>query len=122
LYKELDEISDETELQLFQSRLSDRFGSLPQPAKSLINTIRLRWLAKKIGFEKLSIKFNRMTGYFAGDQESPYFQSEAFGKVLSFIQNNPDAAILKELKGRLTLRFEEVRTVEKGILLLEELQ
>ncbi len=122
LYKELDEISDETELQLFQSRLSDRFGSLPQPAKSLINTIRLRWLAKKIGFEKLSIKFNRMTGYFAGDQESPYFQSEAFGKVLSFIQNNPDAAILKELKGRLTLRFEEVRTVEKGILLLEKLQ
>ena len=120
LYKELDEISDEAELQLFQSRLSDRFGSLPQPAKSLINTIRLRWLAKKIGFEKLSIKFNRMTGYFAGDQESPYFQSEAFGKVLAFIQNNPNVAILKELKGRLTLRFEGVKTVEKAINLLQE--
>ena len=122
LYKELDEISDEAELQLFQSRLNDRFGVLPQATESLVNTIRLRWLAKKIGFEKLSIKFNRMTGYFAGEKDSPYFQSEAFGKVLNYIQNHPDNAIIQERKGKLTLRFEGVKTVEKAIKLLQEFQ
>ncbi len=122
LYKELDDVSDEGQLQLFRTHLADRFGPLPVSTEALIDTIRLRWMAKKIGFEKLSIKFDRMTGYFAGDQESPYFQSEAFGKVLAFVQNNPNAAVLKELKGRLTLRFENVRTVEKGIGLLQQIE
>jgi len=122
LYKELDDVSDEGQLQLFRTHLADRFGPLPAATEALIDTIRLRWMAKKIGFEKLSIKFDRMTGYFAGDQESPYFQSEAFGKVLAFVQNNPNAAVLKELKGRLTLRFENVRTVEKGIGLLQQIE
>ncbi|MCF6342480.1 MAG: transcription-repair coupling factor, partial [Bacteroidales bacterium] len=121
LYKELDDVDNEEQLQQFKTQLADRFGPLPAATQALINTIRLRWLAKKIGFEKLAIKFNRMTGFFAGDQESPYFQSEAFGKVLEFVQNNPGLAVMKESKGKLTLRFEGVNTVDKGISLLQRI-
>ncbi len=122
LYKELDDLDGEEQLGAFRAKLTDRFGPLPPATEALISTIRLRRIAKKIGFEKLTIKMNRMTGYFAGDQESPYYQTDAFGKVLEFVQNNPTAAVMKEMKGKLTLRFEGVKSVEAAIALLESLR
>jgi len=119
LYKELDNANEEDEIKAFTSKLNDRFGPLPPQTISLINTVRLRWLAKKIGFVKLYLKYNRMTGYFVGNQDSAFFQSEKFGKVLEFIQKNPTAAVMKEIKGSLTLRFENVDSVEKAIALLD---
>jgi len=119
LYKELDNANEEAEIKAFTSKLNDRFGPLPPQTISLINTVRLRWLAKKIGFVKLYLKYNRMTGYFVGNQDSAFFQSEKFGKVLEFIQKNPTAAVMKEIKGSLTLRFENVDSVEKAIALLD---
>lgn len=121
LYKELDSISSEDGLEEFARKLKDRFGPLPEQTKDLIQTVRLRRFAKKVGFEKLTLRFGRMTATFAGKQDSVYFQSEAFGRVLQFIQQNPTASEMKEKNGKLTLRFERVRTVKRAISLLEKL-
>lgn len=121
LYKELDNIKDEKAIETFSNILIDRFGPMPSQTVSLINIVRLRWEAKKIGIVKLYLKNNRMTGYFTGSHNSPFFQSDKFGKVLEFIKNNPSAAAMKEVKGSLTLRFENVTSVEKAIYLLQSI-
>ncbi len=118
LYKELDAIKDEEGLDDFKLRLIDRFGDLPVETDALINTIRLRWTAKKIGFEKLTIKNNRMTGHFTGERDSEYFSSDAFGKVLDFIKTNPTASKMREKNNKLTLYFEGVKTVSRALYLL----
>jgi transcription-repair coupling factor (superfamily II helicase) len=121
LYKELDNVENEDELIQFGERLKDRFGPLPEETVDLIKTIRMRWLARQIGFEKMTLKFGRMTGTFTGNQESAYFQSEAFGKVLAFIKSNPKASEMKERNDKLTMRFDGVRRVDKAIRILEDI-
>ncbi len=121
LYKELDNTTEETDIEAFSNMLSDRFGPLPEQTNSLINAVRLRWIAKKIGFVKLYLKYNRMTGYFTGTKDSAYFQTGKFGEVLAFVQKYPETCIMKEIRGSLTLRFENVESVEKGIGLLNRI-
>jgi transcription-repair coupling factor (superfamily II helicase) len=121
LYKELDSIESDEGLDDFSEKLNDRFGPLPQETIDLIKTVRLRWLAKNVGFEKMTLKFGRMTGTFTGNHDSPYFQSERFGRVLAYIQANPKASEMKERKGKLTMRFEGVRKVDKAIMILENI-
>jgi transcription-repair coupling factor (superfamily II helicase) len=121
LYKELESVEDEENLKKFAQNLKDRFGTLPPQVEDLINTIRLRWLGKKIGFEKIVLKFNRLSGMFTGNNESPYFQSDAFGKILEFVKNNPTASTMKEVKGKLTMRFENVKSVNEAIEILKKL-
>jgi len=121
LYKELESVQDEAGLAIFAKSLEDRFGPIPAQAQALIDTLQLRWLGKAIGFEKIVLKFNRLSGMFTGDSESPYFQSEAFGNVLNFIKNNPQASTMKEVKGKLTLRFENVSSVTAAIDILKML-
>ncbi len=115
LYKDLDNMDTESDLDKFSVALIDRFGTMPQQVIDLIDSIRLRWLAREIGFVKLYLRNNRMSGYFTGTQNSPYFQSEAFGKVLAFVQTNPKACVMKPVKESLTLRFEHVSSVKKAI-------
>lgn len=121
LYKELDELNTEAELLKFEEGLKDRFGPLPEQAEELLDTIRLRWLAKDIGFERLLLKNKRLVGYFVANQNSPYYQSERFGKVLKYVQFNPNKCKLKETNGKLTLRFEFVDSVEAAIEALKPL-
>ncbi|MGZ4049664.1 MAG: hypothetical protein ACXVNN_09890, partial [Bacteroidia bacterium] len=84
-----------------------------------IHTIRLRWLAMEIGFEKLLLKNNRMVGYFIQNQNSPFYQSEVFTKVLKFVQQNPRICKMKETNGKLTLSFESIRSVDDAINVLK---
>ncbi len=118
LYRELDDSKNETELEDFERNLLDRFGPVPQQALELIHTIRLRWLAMEIGFEKVILKNNRMIGYFIPKQDSPYYQSETFTKVLKYVQQHPRLCKMKENNGKLTLSFENIKTIEdaKGAL------
>jgi transcription-repair coupling factor (superfamily II helicase) len=115
LYRELDDSKDEEELKRFETRLIDRFGPVPAQALELIHTIRLRWLAMEIGFEKLFLKNNRMVGYFIPNQDSGYYQSETFTKVLKYVQQNPRLCKMKETNGKLTLSFENIRSVDAAI-------
>ncbi|RLD53415.1 MAG: transcription-repair coupling factor, partial [Bacteroidetes bacterium] len=82
LYKDLDGAESEEELSIFVEHLIDRFGPIPPQTQELVNTIRLRWLAKEIGFEKIYMKNEKLTGYFLSNQESAFYQSGNFSKVL----------------------------------------
>ncbi len=118
LYRELDDSYSEEGLTKFEAQLKDRFGPVPEQAMELIHTIRLRWLAMEIGFEKLLLKNNRMVGYFIPNQNSPYYQSETFTKVLKYVQHNARVCKMKENNGKLSLSFESIRSIDDAIAAL----
>lgn len=115
LYKELDNIPDEASLDTFREKLIDRFGPLPRQTQELINTIRLRWIAKKIGFERLMLKNRRMTGFFVSNEDSPYYQSKVFSQILNYVQNHPEACKMREKKDKLTLTFENITHINAAL-------
>jgi len=119
LYKELDNIQEDLELQQFRLRLIDRFGPMPPQTEELINAIRLRWFARDIGFEKILLKNEKMTGYFISNQESPYYRSEKFTRVLRFVQQNPSICKMREAKDKLTLTFFKIKTIQDALGVLK---
>ncbi len=121
IYQTLDNSKNKADLEQFKSGLEDRFGKLPGVVNELIKSIELRWMAKAIGFEKLVIKSNKMIGYFVSRQDSPYYQSTHFTKVLNFIQTNPSDAKMNERNNKLRLIFENVKSISKAIENLERI-
>jgi transcription-repair coupling factor (superfamily II helicase) len=119
LYKDLDNIETETALQQFEHMLTDRFGPIPKPTQALIQAIRLRWLAKAIGFEKLILKQQKLIGYFMTNSESDYFQSTTFGNILQYVQQHPGDVKLREKNDKLSLVFSNVKGIANAIQLLE---
>ncbi|MFH0867667.1 MAG: transcription-repair coupling factor [Bacteroidota bacterium] len=126
LYKELDSIETEEGLDKFREQLIDRFGSIPLQTQELISAVRLRRIAGKIGFEKLVLKGNRMTGFFIPNEDSRYYQSDSFTRVLAFVQANSRACKMKEgnlpagkASNKLTLTFENAGSVSEAIIRLE---
>lgn len=121
LYKELDSAKDEVALNDFREKLIDRFGPLPYQTQELINAVQVRWMAKKIGFERLLLKNKRMVGYFIANEESPFFQSKIFSQVLKFVQSNPDTCKMREKNNKLTLSFEKISKVNTALLVLQNM-
>lgn len=113
LYRELDNISDEEELTRFITGLEDRFGPIPQEVKELTYVVRLRWLAKAKGFEKIVLKNGRMLAYFVANQMSPYYKTKMFADIIDYIQQKPgNRYMLKEQNNKLYLTINMVRTIE----------
>jgi transcription-repair coupling factor (superfamily II helicase) len=121
LYTELSKLENEAELSAFQQQLHDRFGPIPPQVNDLLNTMRLQWLGKIIGFEKISLKKNVLRGYFIANQQSPYFESDAFRNVLTFVQSNMRRTNLKEVKNTLRLSIEGVNSIDQAVLFLSEI-
>lgn len=121
LYKALDDMEKEEEIQKFAKDLEDRFGPIPKPVIQLIDTMRLRWKAREIGFEKLVLKSGKMIGYFISKQDSPFYQSEAFTRILNFIKLNPVAGKMYEKDDTLRIAFPEVQNMDKANRLLNAL-
>ncbi|WP_207421698.1 transcription-repair coupling factor [Desertivirga brevis] len=121
LYTDISKLEDEEQLDKFSQKLQDRFGPLPKQVRELLNTLKLQWLSKAIGFEKVTFKKNSLKGYFISDQQSSYFESEAFGKVLQFVKEHPRRCNLKEVKSTLRIAFEDIRSLDEAIAILEEL-
>jgi transcription-repair coupling factor (superfamily II helicase) len=121
LYKALDDMEKEEEIQKFSKDLEDRFGPIPKPVIQLIDTMRLRWKARDIGFEKLVLKSGKMIGYFVSKQDSPFYQSEAFTRILNFIKLNPVAGKMYEKDETLRIAFPEVPNMDKANRLLNAL-
>jgi transcription-repair coupling factor (superfamily II helicase) len=120
LYASLDNVKDEERLIGFKESLRDRFGPLPESVEQLINSVRLRWIGESLGFEKISLKNEKLRGYFLrGNQE--YFKSEIFGKILAFVQANSKRCRMKDSIGKLILTIEAIPTVDSAIELLEPL-
>jgi transcription-repair coupling factor (superfamily II helicase) len=121
IYQSLDNTKDAEDLVRFREGLIDRFGAIPEVVDELIKSVQLRWKAKEIGFEKLVIKGNKMIGYFVAQQDSPYYQSTHFTKVLNFIQTNPVDAKMNERNNKLRLVFEKVNSISKAISNLQRI-
>jgi transcription-repair coupling factor (superfamily II helicase) len=121
IYKELDNAETEESLEASRTRMIDRFGPIPRQAEDLFNTIRLRWLAKKAGFEKIIMKNERFIGFFVSNPESPYYKSPEFAAMLSFVQDNPSICRMKENESRLSLTFRNVKSVRDAIRLLQRM-
>ncbi len=123
LYNELGNVKDEEGLLAYEQKLIDRFGALPKEAQSLLNSIRIKWIATRLGIEKLIMKQGKMIGYFVGDQQSDYYQSSRFHKVLQFVQQNGNLCKMKEKETksglRLLLTFENVKSIKKALELME---
>jgi transcription-repair coupling factor (superfamily II helicase) len=122
IYRELDLIETEDELAKFENKLLDRYGPIPEEVKGLFKVIQLRWLANSIGFEKISLRNNKLTCYFNSNKQSSYFESNIFKNILTFLQKNTKGITLKESKERLFLQFENVKTLEKAKEILVNLK
>lgn len=126
LYNELASLKTEEELVAFQGKLKDRFGALPKQTVNLIDSVRIKWIASKAGIEKLVLKQGKMVGYFISDQQSTFYQSAQFRKVLLFIQTYPTLSTLKEKKTknglRLLLTFNQVKSIETALRHLQKLE
>lgn len=120
LYKELSQIDSEDNLIHFQRSLEDRFGTLPQAAQNLIESVKIKWLGKELGFEMIRVKNNILYAYFISDQESSFYSGEYFGQLLSGIQLNPDCK-LREKDGQLSLIFSNINSITKALKLLQSL-
>ena len=99
----------------------DRFGPLPDTVRSLAETARLRWVAEKLGFEKIILKNESMKCYFISSDNADYFNSDIFGKILAFVQANPQRCKMKEFKSKLILSIEEVREIEDAMEIVKSL-
>lgn len=121
LYRELDNVSKEDELALFQSKLRDRFGPLPIEVSELINVVRMRWAAMQLGFEKITLKNNKMISYFLSKQDSDYYNSPMFKAVLLYAQKTPKQSALKEQNNKLWLTIENINSVDEAIVIFEKI-
>nr|WP_320815904.1 transcription-repair coupling factor [Flavobacterium sp.] len=125
LYNELGLIKKEEDLLLFEQKLIDRFGALPKPAVALLNSLRIKWKATSIGIEKLLMKQGKLVGYFISDQQSKYYQSNKFIKVMQFAQQNGNICKIKEKQTknglRLLITFDNVKSITKALELFNKI-
>ena len=121
LYRELDKMEEERDILAFTERLKDRFGKVPKEGKELIRVVRLRRMAKMLGMEKVILKKGQMSIFLVTNPESPYYESEAFDKLLGFIQKHPRECTLREQNGKRSIVIKNVPTVEVACNYLDEI-
>ena len=121
LYRELDNITDDRELDAYRQRLIDRFGHVPHEGEELLQVVPLRRLGKRLGCEKLILKQDSMRMQFVSNTASAYYKSQAFDKVLRYIGNNPCRCNLKEISGKHIMIVSDVKTVGDAVAVLREI-
>ena len=121
LYQQLDNSKKEEDLIAFEKQMLDRFGKLPEQTNQLIHTVRLRWLAIKLGFEKLILKNGKLTLWFISNQKSPYYQSDVFTRILQFAQSNPKICTLNQGENKLSLKIENVKDIQIAMAILQKI-
>ena len=122
LYKQLGELASEEELETFEKNIIDRFGEYPTQVQDLLDSVRIKWFAKAVGLEKIILKKKRMVGYFVSDQQSDFYQTEAFTKMLKYVQHNSKSCVMKEKETknglRLLITFIKIDSVAKALSIL----
>lgn len=121
LYRELNDIKDEPGLKKFEDQLHDRFGPVPEPVYELFEAMRLKWMATKLGMEQIILKGRTMRCYFVANQESSFYKSAVFSKIMEYVQQHRTGIYLRETEKFLVLTFEKVRTMKEGDEKLSEL-
>ena len=121
LYRELDSLHTDAELEGFAERLKDRFGALPVAAQELLNVVRLRREAIRLGMERVKVKNGLMIVQFIGDNDSPFYKSETFSNMLRAVVAQPDRFVLKQREGRFGMTIRRVGSVSEGLNVLAAL-
>jgi transcription-repair coupling factor (superfamily II helicase) len=121
LYRELDKLELDRDVEAFKARLVDRFGKIPPEGEELIRIVPLRRLAKRLGIEKVILKAGRMTLYFVSNLESPYYQSMAFGKIIDYMSKYPRNCNLREQNGKRSMVIKEIGDVVSAVRILQEI-
>ena len=121
LYRELDNMEKESDINKFVERLEDRFGKIPKEGRELIMVVKLRSLAKTLGIEKVVLKSGRMSLFLVSNPDSPYYQSKAFDKLLDYIQKYPRKCELKDRNGKRSVSIQSVPNVETACMILSEI-
>jgi transcription-repair coupling factor (superfamily II helicase) len=121
LYRVLDSMQTEEGLQRFETELQDRFGPVPEATVELMNVVRLRWIAIRLGFEKIILKKSLMILHFVSNPESAYYSSATFKAVLAFVQGQGRKFRMKETKGKLALSTDPVNSISEAIGILQKI-
>ena len=121
LYRELDSIRDDNELDAFRERMVDRFGKMPAVAQELLNVVPLRRLGKQLGCEKILLKQQRMFLHFVSAQHSPFYQSAAFGRVIDYATQNIRRCSLREQNGRRSMVITNVPSTEEAVKVMKSI-
>lgn len=111
LYRRLDDIKDENELQAFATEVQDRFGPIPHEVNELLEGIRLRWLGQRMGLEKMILKKGDLRGTFIADQQHPFFSGDGFQAVLRAVQAQPKRYKVYEKSGKLKITVAAVKDI-----------
>ena len=125
LYRELDNLANsnhlDNDLEAYRKRLIDRFGAIPEVAEELIDVVPLRVLGKQLGIEKIMLKQGKMFLYFVNIPDSPYYQSEAFGKVIEYMTKNVRRCNLREANGKRSMVVTDIPSVASALTICREI-
>lgn len=121
LYRELDSMSTDEQVEAFGKRLVDRFGPIPPAGEELLRIVKLRRLARQLGIERISLKNKRMTLYFVSRNDSPYYQSKTFEKIIGYAMSHVRECALGEQNGKRRMRINSVGSVSQAIEILENI-
>ena len=119
LYRELDNTRNDEEVEAYRKRLIDRFGPLPPQAEELLQVVSLRRYGKALGCEKIMLKQGRMFLYFVSNARSPFYQSEAFGRIITYATTNVRRCNLREQNGKRSMVITDVPTVGEAVKVLK---
>ncbi|MFN8278536.1 MAG: transcription-repair coupling factor [Chitinophagales bacterium] len=122
LYKDLNELKTEESIASYAAKLEDRFGKIPAQVKELFNGVRLKWLATQLGMEQLIIKNKHLRCYFISNQESAFFKSEVFTKILQFVSQHKKGIYLRETDKYLILHVEGIASMKDATRALAEVK
>ena len=121
LYRELDGLERDEDVEAFRVRMKDRFGEIPEEGEELIRVVTLRRLGKCLGAEKVFLKGGRMVLYFVQNDRSAYFQSKAFGQCIAYVGMNAHRSNLREAKGRRSMVVQDVHSVKEAVDILRQI-
>ena len=125
LYEKLSDLKTNEELKTFESEIIDRFGEIPTQVEDLLDSVRIKWLAKELGLEKIILKQKRMIGYFVSNQQSDFYQTEAFSRMLKYVQQNSKSCVMKEKQTknglRLLITFIKIDAVKTALQVLQKI-
>lgn len=121
LYRELDGLERDEDVEAFRLRMKDRFGEIPEEGEELIRVVALRRLGKCLGAEKIFLKAGRMVLYFVQNEKSAYFESKAFGQCIAYAAMNAHRSNLREANDRRSMVIQEVRSVKEAVQILRQI-
>ena len=122
LYKELNEISNDEALLKFENKLTDMFGPVPPPAAALLDIVRLKWIAVRLGIEKILLKNSLLIAYFVSDPDSTFYRTSLFVSMMNYVNRHQKHMSVKQKESKLSLTINGIESVKTACGILRNIQ